>query len=36
MVAEWEPAIGVLIAWPLSIPKELVMELAKDTKLYLL
>ncbi len=36
MVAEWESAIGVLIAWPLSIPKELVMELAKDTKLYIL
>ena len=36
MVAEWEPAIGVLIAWPLSIPKELVVELAKDTKLYVL
>jgi agmatine deiminase len=36
MVAEWEPAIGVLIAWPLSIPKELVIELAKDTKLYML
>jgi len=36
MVAEWESAVGVLIAWPLSIPKELVMELAKDTKLYLL
>jgi agmatine deiminase len=36
MVAEWEPAIGVLIAWPLSIPKELVEELAKDTKLYIL
>ncbi len=36
MVAEWENAIGVLIAWPLSIPKELVVELAKDTKLYVL
>jgi len=36
MVAEWESAIGVLIAWPLSIPKELVIELSKDTKLYML
>jgi agmatine/peptidylarginine deiminase len=36
MVAEWEPAQGVLIAWPLSIPKELVIELANDTKIWLL
>jgi agmatine/peptidylarginine deiminase len=36
MVAEWEPAIGVLIAWPLSIPKQLVIDLAADTKLYMM
>jgi agmatine deiminase len=36
MVAEWEPAVGVLVTWPLSIPKELVVDLANDTKLYLL
>ncbi len=36
MVAEWEPAIGVLVAWPLSVPRELLIELAKDTKIYLL
>jgi len=36
MVAEWESAVGVLVAWPLSVPKELVIELAKDTKLCLL
>lgn len=36
MAAEWEPAIGVLIAWPLSLPKELVIAFAKDTKIYLL
>ena len=36
MVAEWEPAIGVLIAWPLSIPKQLVIDLATDTKLYMM
>ncbi|MDQ3016648.1 MAG: agmatine deiminase family protein, partial [Bacteroidota bacterium] len=34
MAAEWEPAIGVLISWPLWIPKELVMALANDTRLY--
>lgn len=36
MVAEWEPAIGVLISWPPSIPHKLIIELAKDTKLYML
>jgi agmatine deiminase len=36
MVAEWEQAVAVLIAWPLSIPHKLVIELAKDTKLQIL
>jgi agmatine deiminase len=36
MVAEWEPAIGVLIAWPLSIPHKLVIEMSKDIKLQIL
>ncbi len=36
MAAEWEPAMGTLIAWPLSIPHKLVIELAKDNKLYTL
>ncbi len=36
MVAEWEPAIGVLVSWPLSIPHRLLKSLAEDTKLYLL
>lgn len=36
MAAEWEPALGTLIAWPLSIPHKLVIELAKDNKLYVL
>ncbi len=35
MAAEWEPALGTLIAWPLSIPKNLVIELAHDNKLYI-
>ena len=33
MAAEWEPAIGSIIAWPLIIPKSLVIELAKGKML---
>jgi agmatine/peptidylarginine deiminase len=36
MVAEWEPAYGTLIRWPLGIPEELVVELAEDDSLYVL
>lgn len=36
LAAEWEPAKGVLIAWPPSLPQKLIVELAKDTKLYVL
>ena len=36
MAAEWEPALGTMIAWPLSIPYKLVVELASDNKLYTL
>lgn len=36
MVAEWEPATGVLIAWPLSLPHKLIVELTKETKLQIL
>ena len=32
--AEWEPALGTLIVWPLSIPYKLVIELANDNHLY--
>jgi hypothetical protein len=32
--AEWEPAVGVLIGWPLKLPKSLVVELAGDVELY--
>lgn len=35
MVAEWEPAFGTLIRWPLGIPSDLVVELAKDDSLYI-
>jgi agmatine/peptidylarginine deiminase len=34
IAAEWEPAIGVLIAWPPALPHKLIIELAKDSKLY--
>lgn len=36
MVAEWEPAYGTLIRWPLGIPATLVVELAQDDSLYVL
>jgi agmatine deiminase len=36
IAAEWEPAIGTLIAWPFKIPNELVVELAKDDDLFVL
>lgn len=34
--AEWEPAVGTMIVWPLCIPYKLVIELAKDNHLYTL
>ena len=36
IVAEWEPAIGTMIRWPLGIPSNLVVELASDDILYVL
>jgi agmatine/peptidylarginine deiminase len=36
MGAEWEPAIGTLIRWPLGIPSGLVVELAEDDSLFIL
>jgi agmatine/peptidylarginine deiminase len=36
MCAEWEPAVGTLIRWPLGIPAALVVELAMDDSLYIL
>jgi agmatine/peptidylarginine deiminase len=36
MIAEWEPAHGTLIRWPLGIPMSLVRELAADDTLYTL
>jgi agmatine/peptidylarginine deiminase len=34
--AEWEPAVGTLISWPLGIPQTLVVELAADDMLFVL
>ncbi len=34
--AEWEPALGTLIAWPLALPRDLVVELAREHRLYVL
>ena len=34
VAAEWEPALGTIVVWPLDLPYELVIELAKDAKLY--
>ncbi len=36
LAAEWEPALGAMITWPLSVPHNLVIELAKDSKLFVL
>ncbi|MBI45039.1 MAG: hypothetical protein CMG66_02600 [Candidatus Marinimicrobia bacterium] len=36
IIAEWEPALGTMIRWPLGIPQELVIELARDDIIYVL
>ncbi|WP_394826716.1 agmatine deiminase family protein [Pendulispora albinea] len=36
LVAEWEPALGAMLAWPLSVPHDLVIKIAKDARLYTL
>ena len=36
VIAEWEPAVGTLISWPLGIPRDLVVELARDDQLFVL
>ncbi len=36
LVAEWEPALGTMVVWPLSVPYKLVVELSKDYHLYTL
>ena len=34
--AEWEPAIGTQVTWPLCVPHNLLVELSKDNHLYTL
>ena len=36
IVAEWEPAIGTMVAWPFAVPDELIIELANDDRLFVL
>ncbi|MBT7378106.1 MAG: hypothetical protein HN820_08130, partial [Candidatus Marinimicrobia bacterium] len=36
VVAEWEPALGTIVRWPLGIPSDLVIELASEDILYVL
>lgn len=36
LAAEWEPAIGTMLTWPLCIPYKLVVELARDNHVYTL
>jgi agmatine/peptidylarginine deiminase len=36
IAAEWEPALGALISWPLHIPSALVVELARDDQLFVM
>ncbi len=36
LAAEWEPAVGTMITWPLVIPYKLAIELASDNHLYVL
>src|SRR6266508_4683009 len=36
VAAEWEPALGTMIVWPLCIPHKLAIELAKDNHLFTL
>lgn len=36
VIAEWEPAVGTLISWPLGVPQQLVIELATDDQLFVL
>ena len=36
VVAEWEPALGTIIRWPLGIPTDLVIELANENTIFYL
>jgi agmatine deiminase len=36
VAAEWEPALGALVGWPLMVPESLLVEIARDDTLFLL
>ena len=36
LAAEWEPALGALVRWPLMVPASVVVEIARDDTLFLL
>ncbi|HEY5658067.1 MAG TPA: agmatine deiminase family protein [Myxococcota bacterium] len=36
VAAEWEPALGALVAWPPVVPEALLVEIARDDRLFLL
>ncbi|MEE9230090.1 MAG: agmatine deiminase family protein [Acidobacteriota bacterium] len=36
VAAEWEPALGALVAWPPIVPDELLVEIAEDDRLFLM
>ncbi len=36
VAAEWEPALGALVAWPPVVPNALLAEIARDDRLFLL
>lgn len=36
VIAEWEQAVGTMIAWPFAVPDELIVELANDDRLFVL
>ncbi len=36
IAAEWEPALGALVVWPPMVPDALLVEIAKDDRLFLI
>jgi agmatine/peptidylarginine deiminase len=36
IAAEWEPALGALVVWPPVVPDALLVEIAKDDRLFLI
>jgi len=34
VAAEWEPAVGVLVTWPLALPRELITDFTRNTTLF--